>query len=109
VPRNADVVSSWARRFFRPARRGWLAFFVSRRAAYQEVFRGAARAVVLADLAQFCHAQATTHVIGDTHGSAQLEGRRQVWLRIRGYLALSDDELDEMRRQALASEEGAVQ
>lgn len=79
---------------------------MARRSAYREVFRGAAVDVVLADLARFCHAQSTTHVVGDTHGSAQLEGRRQVWLRIRGYLALEDEQLEQLTLQALARDEG---
>ena len=53
---------------------------------------------VLADLERFCHANSTTHVEGDSHGTAQLEGRRQVWLRIQGYRALN--EIPEMEEQA---------
>lgn len=107
MPRNADVVGGWARGLFRPVpwRARLLAWFVPLRVAYREVFRGAARAVVIADIAHFCHLQSTTHVVGDPTGSAQLEGRRQVGLRIRGYLALADEQLDEYRRQALAAEE----
>ena len=49
--------------------------------------------IVLADLEKFCHAAQTTHVYSqeDPHGrdSATLEGRRQVYLRIREYLALT--------------------
>lgn len=72
--------------------------FKRRRSAYKQVFRGEgpAKAIVLADLARFCHANATTHVIGDTHGSAQLEGRRQVWLRIRQMVNLTDEEFQTM-------------
>lgn len=43
---------------------------------------------VLEDLERFCSAKDTTFVPGDTHGTAQLEGRRQVWLRIQAYLEL---------------------
>jgi hypothetical protein len=35
-------------------------------------------------------------VIGDTHGTAQLEGRRQVWLMIQQMLRISDDRLQEI-------------
>ena len=58
-------------------------------------------AIVLADLAKFCHAQDTTHVVGDSHGSAQLEGRRQVWLRIQSYLGLTDEQINRLNEQAI--------
>lgn len=58
-------------------------------------------AVVLADLARFCHAQDTTHVVGDPQGSAQLEGRRQVWLRIQGHLRLTDEQVNRLQEQAI--------
>lgn len=53
--------------------------------AYKETFDGERAKAVLDDLARFCHANSTTHVEGDSHGTSQLEGRRQVWLRIQGY------------------------
>lgn len=65
-------------------------------AAYRQLFRGVAGRTVLDDLARFCHANTTVHVVGDTHGSAQLEGRRQVWLRIQQALRLTDDKLQEI-------------
>ncbi len=58
---------------------------LARGQAYKETFGGERAQTVLDDLARFCHANATTHVEGDSHGTAQLEGRRQVWLRIQGY------------------------
>lgn len=73
-------------------------------AAYQEVLRGRAGEIVLADLARFCHANQTVHVEGDTHGTAQLEGRRQVWLRIKGLLRLSEQDIDEMVEHAVSQE-----
>lgn len=68
---------------------------LSRRAsAYKQTFKsGESAKFVLADLAKFCHANSTTHVVGDTHGSAQLEGRRQVYLRIQQLAGLSDEDL----------------
>ncbi len=60
------------------------------------MFRGVSGKVVLADLARFCHAHRTVHVIGDTHATAQLEGRRQVWLRIQEALRLTDEKLQEI-------------
>jgi hypothetical protein len=53
--------------------------------AYKETFDGERAKAVLDDLARLCHANSTTHVEGDSHGTSQLEGRRQVWLRIQGY------------------------
>jgi len=53
--------------------------------AYKSVFAGEQARTVLDDLGRFCHANATTHVEGDSHGTSQLEGRRQVYLRIQGY------------------------
>lgn len=67
---------------------------LARGQAYKEVFDGERAKTVLDDLARFCHANSTTHVEGDSHGTSQLEGRRQVWLRIQGYrdLAQSTEE-----------------
>lgn len=58
---------------------------LARAQAYREAFDGERAKTVLDDLARFCHANSTTHVEGDSHGTSQLEGRRQVWLRIQGY------------------------
>ncbi len=66
--------------------------------AYRQMFRGVSARIVLDDLSRFCHANKTVHVVGDTHGTAQLEGRRQVWLRIQQALNLSDDKLQEIAR-----------
>ena len=68
--------------------------------AYRDTFQGELAEEVLQDLERFCHANATTHVEGDSHGTAQLEGRRQVWLRIQGYRQLSDQQVSELAEQA---------
>ena len=73
--------------------------------AYKGVFGGETAKDVLADLERFCHANSTTHVEGDSHGTAQLEGRRQVWLRIQGYRNLSGERIDEMVGQAQIEED----
>ncbi len=52
--------------------------------------------LVLWDLQRVCHAFDTTFVQGDTHGSAQLEGRRQVFLRILQYLRMDPTAIMEM-------------
>lgn len=47
---------------------------------------------VLADLADFCRAHASTaHT--DPHVSARLDGRREVWLRIQQHLNLDSEQL----------------
>ena len=73
--------------------------------AYRQTFEGADAEAVLADLERFCHANSTTHVEGDSHGTAQLEGRRQVWLRIQGYRNLSDAEIGEFIGHASTEED----
>lgn len=67
-----------------------------RQAAYQRAFAGRGTAgdvaLVMADLARFCRAgHSTFHADARTH--ALLEGRREVWLRIRDQLDLRLDEL----------------
>jgi len=57
-----------------------------RAASYRTLFGSPVAERVLDDLAYFCHANSTVHVIGDPYGTAQLEGRRQVWLRIQHHL-----------------------
>lgn len=69
---------------------------LERSQAYKHTFNGEPAQKVLADLEKFCHANTTTHVAGDSHGTAQLEGRRQVWLRIQGYMSLSDNDIGEI-------------
>jgi hypothetical protein len=71
---------------------------LARAQAYRSTFSGERASEVLADLERFCHANSTTHVEGDSHGTSQLEGRRQVWLRIQGYRDLT--EMPEMDEQA---------
>lgn len=72
--------------------------------SYKQTFNGEDAEKVLADLERFCHANSTTHVEGDSHGTAQLEGRRQVWLRIQGYRNLSDSQIGEYVGQAETEE-----
>ena len=55
-------------------------------------------ALVLQDLMLFCHARTTTHCFDqvdriDPLASAQIEGRRQVWLRLVEYLFSNDEDL----------------
>lgn len=67
-----------------------------RQVAYARVFGDPARsadvAVVVADLARFCRGSISTFH-SDPRVHAALEGRREVWLRIRDHLDLRLDEL----------------
>tara|TARA_Y100001949_G_scaffold165202_1_gene160737 strand:- start:49 stop:300 length:252 start_codon:yes stop_codon:yes gene_type:complete len=73
--------------------------------AYKQTFGGEDAAKVLDDLERFCHANSTTHVEGDSHGTAQLEGRRQVWLRLQGYRNLSEAQIGEFVGHASTEED----
>lgn len=68
-----------------------------RKRAYCQTFGGDSEAVkaVLVDLAFFCRANQTTFH-EDPRAHALLEGRREVYLRIKQHLELSDDELFEL-------------
>lgn len=64
-----------------------------RQHAYQIVFsEGAAASVVLADLAKFCRAEMPTFH-ADPRQHARLEGRREVWLRVKQHLEKSLEDL----------------
>jgi len=78
-----------------------LAKIRKRRYAYRRLFLGDNRLnadgqTVLADLAKFCRANASTAVVSpisrsvDPIATAMAEGRREVWLRIMGHLHLED-------------------
>lgn len=80
------------------------AFFGRRRTAYVQTFDNPVGRQVLADLAVFCRATATTfHADPRLHALA--EGRREVWLRISNHLNLSDDQLVELVTQGKAPKE----
>lgn len=67
-------------------------YLTTRQQAYRIAFRGVTGERVLADLAKFCRAHASTgHP--DPYAAARLDGRREVWLRIQQHLNLSDEEL----------------
>lgn len=70
------------------------AFLGTRRTAYLAVFdlNSARTEVVLADLAKFCRAMAST-AHPNPHVAARLDGRREVWLRIQEHLKLTDEQL----------------
>lgn len=63
-----------------------------RQRAYQTVFNSPVGEAVLADLAKFCRAhQSTFHA--DPRVAAQLDGRREVWLRITQHMKLTQEQL----------------
>lgn len=68
------------------------AFLFRRQRAYQVTFAGPVADEVLRDLAKFCRAHETTFH-PDPRVAAQMDGRREVWLRIAQHLNLSNDEL----------------
>jgi hypothetical protein len=66
-----------------------------RQRAYMLAFKEAAGQAVLMDLATFCRAAETCVVPGDRDRTYVLEGRREVYLRIREHLDLTVDQLVE--------------
>ena len=69
-------------------------YLANRAAAYRRVFNRESfdTDVVLADLARFCRATASTaHT--DPYMAARLDGRREVWLRIAEHLNMSTEDL----------------
>jgi len=74
----------------------------ARRTAYLRCFTSPPGEVVLADLAKFCRAtEPTFHP--DPRVSAQLDGRREVFLRIQQHLRLTDDQLWKLYGERLNS------
>jgi hypothetical protein len=66
-----------------------------RQRAYLLAFGEVAGAAVLADLATFCRANETCVIPGDRDRTYVLEGRREVYLRIRDHLDRTTEELVE--------------
>ena len=67
-------------------------FLRSRKRSYVETFDNPVGHRVLKDLAKFCRAHTTTmHPDPRMHGN--LEGRREVWLRIQSHMQLDDERL----------------
>ena len=65
--------------------------------AYATVFRAPGSDLVLRDLIEFCHAATTTFTRDDARQIYVHEGRRQVWLRMNEFIALSVEELIALR------------
>jgi len=68
------------------------AILFRRQQAYQTVFAGPVGELVLADLAKFCRANNSTFH-ADPRVAANLDGRREVFIRIQRHLNLSDEQL----------------
>lgn len=77
---------------------------LERQYAYRKTFEGPLAAVVLKDLARFCRAHESTF---DQNQKTQdnLEGRREVWLRLQHHLKLTPDQLWELYSGRPANEE----
>jgi hypothetical protein len=73
-----------------------LAFFDTKKAAFIAVFNTPHGKQVLDDLMPFCRARETCVVPGDRDKTYVLEGRREVYLRIRDYLDRTPEELTAM-------------
>ena len=69
-----------------------LRFLGRRTRAYTLAFSGEAGQIVLGDLIRFCRGLDTTFH-DDARMSARLQGRQEVWLRIRQHLALTPEQL----------------
>ena len=68
------------------------AYLATRRMNYQRTFTGMPAKMVLADLARFCRANASTFHTNPAVQS-KMDGRREVWLRIQQHIRLNDLEL----------------
>lgn len=66
-----------------------------RRYAYRTTFNGPLAEEVLRDLARFCRAHESTFD-ADPRVQANLDGRREVWLRLQHHLKLSPEQLWEL-------------
>lgn len=88
------------------SRLGWVTDLPTLRRAYVNLFRSPTGAEqVLPDLAEFCHANDPLPLGADERTAFRYEGRRDVWLHIREYLDLSDDELaDIWKKRSILSE-----
>lgn len=67
-------------------------FLAKRKQAYSTSFTAEGGKQVLEDLEKFCRANISTFD-PDPRVHALMEGRREVWLRIKDHLDLSTDEL----------------
>jgi hypothetical protein len=76
-------------------------FFENKQTDFRVAFNSDAGKRVLADLAPFCRAHETCFIPGAQDKSLVLEGRREVWLRIRDFLDRTPGELIAIYTQPL--------
>lgn len=81
-----------------------LEIFTDCKRAYMLAFNTEAGKAVLTDLAPFCRANETCVIPGDRDRTYVLEGRREVYLRIRDYLDLTPEQLVERYTKPLPQE-----
>lgn len=74
-------------------REKFLEAFTDCKRAYVMAFNTPAGEAVLRDMMPFCRARETCVVPGDRDRTYVLEGRREVYLRIRDYLDLTPEQL----------------
>ena len=67
-------------------------FLIDRQASYQRTLKAPVATMMMEDLKNFCRADISAFH-ADPRIHALLEGRREVWLRIRDHLDLSPPEL----------------
>lgn len=89
-------VQSFRVRLMRRRRAGYRALFGPVHSADGGQHFTPAQQAVLADLKRFCHA---SHPTWDTDPRihALREGRREVWLRIQQFLALTDEQIADIK------------
>lgn len=90
-----DEGANYARTTLASVYRRTVDFLRTRKRAYQLVFGSSAGKIVLEDLAQFCRAEVSTFD-PDIRISANLDGRREVFLRICAHLNRTPTELNAM-------------
>ena len=81
------IVEQWSAKFGKT-----LDFLRGRSQSYKLTFGNPTGNRVLADLAKFCRANDTTFH-ADPRIAANLDGRREVWLRIQNHLRLNPEQL----------------
>ncbi len=76
------------------------------RDAYQRLFKtqGESAKIVLKDLHFFCFADRPTFDPRSQRESDYNEGKRRVWLRLQGFLRMTDDQLAKIAEREVAYE-----
>lgn len=75
-------------------------FFLTRRNAYRDCFKGLSGEYVIADLAKFCNWN-TAIPPGSAESMAYEEGKRRVFLRVRAQLMLTDERIEDLISQQI--------